>query len=99
MPAREGRCTFIYVLLRIVTQAECEQFHQLAGVVFIRGGFPTFCQVEVEQHGRVAGNTEQDVVEGIEGMVAQKLVLVNHAHKGIWPTDFVKAACEYTMPE
>ena len=99
MPAREGRGSLGYVSLGIVPQAQGEQFHQFAGVVFVRRGPGTLRQIKVEEHGGVGGNTQQDVIKGIEGVIAQELVLDDHAHESRSTTYLAKTAREDAMPE
>src|SRR5438132_1954541 len=99
MPACEGRGSLGYISLSIVSQAQGEQFHQFASVVFVRRCPGTLRQIEVEEHGGVGGNTQQDVVKGIEGVIAQELVLDDHTHEPRSTTYLVKTAREDAMPE
>src|SRR5215467_14345612 len=99
MPAREGCCRLGYISLCIVTQAQGEQLHQFASVILIRRSPGALRQVKVEEHSGVGGDTQQDVVKGIEGVIAQELVLDDHAHESRAAAYLAETACEHAMPE
>ncbi len=82
MPAGQSSRALVHVLLCIMTKAKCEQFHQFARIVFVWRPLRALGQIEVEEHGRVARNPQQDSIKGIERMLAQKLVLHDHTHIG-----------------
>src|SRR5579884_3157484 len=99
MPARESGGSFGYILLRVMTQTKRKQFHEFARIILVRRRLTALGQVEVEQHSRISRNAEQEVVEGVKGMLAQELILYNHAHVRLRPANLTIAAGKVSMPE
>src|SRR5271169_5350127 len=99
MPACECCSTFVDILLRIVTKTKRKQFHEFTRIIFVRSIFSTFCEIKVEKHGRIACDTQQDVIKGIKCMVAQELILNNHARISPWTTNLAETTRQYAMPE
>src|SRR5579883_911436 len=56
-------------------------------------------QVQVEKHGRVGGDTKQDIVKGIESVRTQEIVLVNHTYIGSGTAHLAKTTGQYATPE
>src|SRR2546421_11786315 len=99
MPACKGSCSLRHILLGVVTQPQREEFHQLTCIIFVRCSLRTCVQIEVDEHCWITRNAQQNIIEGIKGVITQKLVLHNHAHVPSLPTYFAKTAGEDSMPE
>src|SRR5215467_1519007 len=70
MPACKRGCPLVDVLLLVVTKTKRKQFHKLTRVIFVRGSSSAFREIEVEEHGGIAGDPQQDVVECIKSMTS-----------------------------
>ena len=58
--------------------AEREELHHLAAVVLVRRVLRVVAPVEPEEHRRVGGHAEQEVVERAEALVPEEIVLLEH---------------------
>jgi len=76
----EGAGELAYVLLRVraTVRAEREQLHQLTRVVLVRAPACVLVEVEPDDHRRVLRHVVRELVEGVEGVAAEELVLVEH---------------------
>src|SRR5579884_1057394 len=99
MPARKSGGSFGHVLLSVMAQAERKQFHEFACIILVRRCLMALGQIEVEQHSGISRNAEQEVVEGVKSMLTQELILYNHAHVRLRPTNLTIAASKVSMPE
>ena len=99
MPAGECSSAFVNILLRVMTKAKRKQFHELTRIIFVRSVSSILREIKVEEHSRVTCDTQQNVIERIKRMVAQELILNNHAHISPSATNLVETTRQYTMPE
>ncbi len=75
-PTGEGAGGFLDVLFGVVADAEGEEFHEFAGVVFVGSGFFVLVVVEVFEHGGVLGDFEGEGFEVAEGVFAEEEILL-----------------------
>ena len=79
-PAGEGPGAFLYVVLAVVgfpvhAHAHGEQFQQFPAPVLVNGVFVAHAVVQVENHGRVAGQAQQQVAEAAKAMLPEHVYL------------------------
>ena len=96
VPPGEGAGRLLDVLLRVVTHAEREEFHHLAGVVLVGCALHVAVRVQPHEHRRVLAHVEQKRPELAEGVRAQRLVLGEHQLRG---ADLRVAGGEVVVPE
>src|SRR6266849_5603278 len=96
VPTRESAGCFLNVFLGVAANAEAEQLHHLAGVVFVRLALDVAVGVEVDKHRHVLAHVEQERLELAERMFAQQLVLVVNL---LYELHLSDARNEVVMPE
>ena len=98
-PAGQGAGDLLDVLLRVVADAQREQFHQLAGVVLVGLGLVAPLQVEIGHHGRVERHRFQERAEVAQGVAAVGLILlVERLRKAVTlPVAEVKWPCQNSV--
>src|SRR4030095_11515503 len=62
-PAGEGACRLLDVVLRVVADAQAEQLEELPRKVFVRVAFDVRLPIEVDEHGGVLADAEQELAE------------------------------------
>ena len=80
LPAGQRARLLAHVLLGVgaAVGAEGEELHHLAAVVLVRRLLDVLVAVQPEQHRRVRGHLEQQLVERREEVAAEQLVLLDH---------------------
>ena len=96
LPARQGAGRFTDVGFAKVADAERKQFHQFAGIVFIRHALLALHRVEPDHHRRVFRHPVQQLAEIAEHVAIDQVVLIHHV-TGI--EHFGVAGGEMIMPE
>ena len=84
------------VLLGVVALAEGEEFHHLAGEVFIGFAFFRILGVQINHHRGIHEDRLRQILEAAEGMFAEQFVLVDHEHRLF---DLLDRGGEMIMPE
>ena len=75
-PAGESAGAFFDVVLGVVADAHRKEFQQFAAVVFVDGAAVVVVVVQPDQHGGVAGDFQQQVVETAQPVAAEHFDLV-----------------------
>ena len=95
-PAGEGAGDFLDVLLGVVADAEGEEFHEFAGVVFVGFAFAVLFAVEPDEHGGVVADGEEEVAEVSQAEASEEVDLADDVH-GVLV--FAEAGGEGVVPE
>ena len=77
-PAGEGSRGLANILFGVVADAQAEQLHQLAGIVFIGPALQVAVGVKPDQHGAVTAHRLQHRAKPPQSMLAQQAVLAIH---------------------
>ena len=75
-PARERARGFADVRLGIIADAHREQFQDLAAEILVRAAFDVLAGVQIDEHGRVPGDPDEQVAEIPVGVFAEEIILL-----------------------
>ncbi len=79
---RTGQLAHVALGVGAAVGTEAEELHHLAGVVLVDRATPVRGAVEEDQHRRVAGDVEQQLLEAPERVAAEEVRLLEHQPLG-----------------